>query len=67
MNGRIGHMATLVSDPLPEAEQHAVRGQHLIQESSLGTVRLALGSLESPQVAVVDHGPGRKSPQAQPA
>ncbi|MEU5958782.1 hypothetical protein [Streptomyces sp. NPDC047525] len=46
-------MATLVSDPLPQPEQHAVRAQRRVQAVSLVAVRHALSTFKSPQVGVV--------------
>ncbi|MFF3015492.1 hypothetical protein [Streptomyces sp. NPDC057939] len=47
-------MATLVTDPLPQAEQHAAGTQLVVEDQRLRTVGRSLPALESSQVAVVD-------------
>ncbi|MFI8916518.1 hypothetical protein ACIGW4_33585 [Streptomyces sp. NPDC053513] len=47
-------MATLVTDPLPQAEQHPAGAQPVVQDHGLRPVGRSLRSLESSQVAVVD-------------
>ncbi|GHH55523.1 hypothetical protein GCM10018773_60120 [Streptomyces candidus] len=65
MNGRIGHMATLVTDSFPEAEQHLAGVQGTVQESCLDAVGHALRSFEPPQVSVVDARPLRELAEAE--
>jgi hypothetical protein len=54
MEAGVGHMATVAGDAVPSANERAVRVEGSVQPYDLIPRGNPFGSLESPQVAVVE-------------